>query len=99
MRILLLAAVLFSSAAWAQRAIPIPPDAKAADMTVVEGAAVQIDRRPAQLAPGARIRDPWNRTIPIGALPPESRVKYRVDGSGAVLEVWILSPQEAAESR
>ena len=31
------------------------------------------------------------------ALPANSLVKYRRDPSGAVHEVWILTPQEAAQ--
>ena len=98
MRALLLAAVFFASAAAAQLR-NIPSDAKTADMRYVDGTLVAIDGRPGQLAPGVRIRDQWNRIIPATALPPDSRVKYRVDATGAVLEVWILTPQEASEPR
>ena len=48
-----------------------------------------------QLAPGAQIRDASNRVIVPTALPPAALVKYRLDASGQVREVWILTPQEA----
>ena len=31
------------------------------------------------------------------AIPPGSIVKYRTDAQGMVSEVWILTPQEAAQ--
>jgi hypothetical protein len=75
----------------------IPPQAKRAAMSHVEGMTVTLDGDRAQLAPGAQIRGPTNLIVLPAALPPGSRVKYTLDGEGQVKQVWILSPQEAAQ--
>ena|SRR5438067_701112 len=98
MRVCWLIALLFASAAAAQIR-PIPADAQRGEMRHVEGGIVELDGRRAQLASGAQIRDESNRIIVPTALPPGSLVKYRLDAAGQVREVWILSPQEAAEQR
>ncbi len=91
----LIAAALFASAALAQlRTIPV--DAKRAKMSPVQERIVQLDGKREMLAPGVRIRDAQNRIIVPNALPANSLVKYRRDASGAIHEVWILTPDEAA---
>jgi hypothetical protein len=97
MRASWLIALLFASAAAAQIR-PIPADAQRAEMRHVEGGEVELDGKRALLAPGAQIRDESNRIVMPSALPAGSLVKYRLDASGQVRDVWILSPQEAAES-
>jgi len=98
MRACWLIALLFATAAAAQMRA-IPADATRAKMRHVEGSVVELDGKLESLAPGAQIRDPSNRVIVPTALPPGSLVKYRLDAAGQVREVWILSPQEAAEKR
>jgi len=66
-------------------------------MSHVEGMTVSIDGAPAQLAPGAQIRGPTNMIVLPVALPPGSLVKYTLDSLGQVKQVWILTPQEAAQ--
>ena len=55
-------------------------------------------RRPARLAPGARIRDANNMAVVPSGLDRRRAylVNYTVDTSGLVKEVWILRPEEAA---
>ena len=77
----------------------IPQDAQRAEMRHVQTDIVELNGRPARLAPGAQIRDVSNRIIVPTALPAGALVKYRLDGAGLVREVWILSPQEAAQAR
>jgi hypothetical protein len=96
LRTLALALMLFATAAVAQRAVPVPAEARLARMTLVEGNIVDIDGVRQQLAPGAQIRDESNRIIVSGALPPGSLVCYLLDNAGLVHRVWILTPQEAA---
>ena len=67
--------------------------------SIVFGAAPDIilDRRPARLAPGSRIRDMNNMVVvPGGLLGGRFLVHFTVDLYGLVKDVWILTPQEAA---
>ena len=95
MRALPLILALFTSAAAAQLRT-IPADAQRAEMRHVQENVVELNGQRAQLAPGAQIRDASNRVIMPTALPSGALVKYRLDASGHVREVWILTPQEAA---
>ena len=94
MKAVALIVMLFAAGALAQ-VRTIPADAKRARMSHVQERIVELDGKRARLAPGAQIRDASNRIIVPSALPRDSLVKYRRDGSGAVREVWILTPQEA----
>jgi hypothetical protein len=95
MRALPLILALFAAAAAAQLRT-IPADALRAEMRHVQENVVEVNGKRAQLAPGAQIRDASNRVIVPTALPSGSVVKYRLDKSGHVREVWILTPKEAA---
>ncbi len=75
----------------------IPDDAKRGVLSHVQEMIVQIDGAPMRLAPGAQIRDVSNRILLPAAVPPGSLVKYRLDGDGFVKQVWILTPEEAAQ--
>lgn len=75
----------------------IPQDAKRASMRHLQDMVVEVDGTPRRLAPGAQIRDADNRVILPVALPPASLVKYREDRDGLLQQVWILTPQEAAQ--
>ena len=94
MRALLLILALFASAAAAQLRT-IPADAQRAEMRHVQENVVELNGQRAQLAPGAQIRDASNRIIMPTALPAGALVKYRLDASGHVRQVWILTPKEA----
>ena len=96
MRALAFIVAFFSAAAFAQLRT-IPSDAERAAMRYVQENVIELDGRPAKLAPGIRIRDRANRIITPTLVPPDVLVKYRRDASGAVREVWILTPQEAEQ--
>ena len=53
---------------------------------------VTIDGQTKRLAPGARIFGANNATITPNLVPPNSRVRYRLDSNGQVSQVWLLSP-------
>ena len=95
MRALPFILALFIGAAAAQLRT-IPADAQRAEMRHVQENVVELNGQRAQLAPGAQIRDASNRVIMPTALPSGALVKYRLDASGHVRQVWILTPQEAA---
>jgi hypothetical protein len=96
MRAVALIALLFAAAAAAQLRT-IPQDAKRAKLSYVQERIVELDGKREMLAPGAQIRDASNRIVVPSALPANALVKYRRDPNGAVHEVWILTPNEAAQ--
>ena len=96
MRAIALIALFLAASAFAQLRT-IPQDAKRAKRSPVQERVVEINGKREMLAPGVRIRDAQNRIIVPNALPANSLVKYRRDPNGAVHEVWILTPQEAAK--
>jgi hypothetical protein len=55
---------------------------------------VTIDGKPMRLAPGARIMTPSNTSITPDHVPPNSRVRYKLDQSGQVSQVWLLPPEK-----
>jgi hypothetical protein len=77
----------------------IPAEAVRAQMRYLEGMTVALDGKPAQLTPGAQIRDTENRIVVPSAVIGTVVVRYQSDPSGQqVHRVWILSAQEAAAS-
>ena len=94
MRAFALIAAFVASAALAQ-VRTIPDDAQRAKMRHVQGYVVELNGKQENLAPGAQIRDQWNRIVVPWVVPAGSVVKYRRDKSGAVREVWLLTPEEA----
>ena len=58
---------------------------------------VKLNGKPARLAPGARIRDASNLLLMSGTLVGgKAVVNYTTELEGMLLDVWILSPAEAA---
>jgi hypothetical protein len=82
------------SPAWAQLR-SIPKDAHRAKIRHVQANLIELDGRQKLLAPGAQIRDASNRIIVPSAVPAGALVKYRLDASGQVGAVWILTGEEA----
>ena len=52
--------------------------------------AVTIDGKQLRMAPGARIMTTSNTSITPNQVPPGSRVRYKLDASGQVSQVWLL---------
>jgi hypothetical protein len=76
----------------------IPEDAKRGVMRHLEGMVVEIDGKPQRLSAGAQIRSASNLIVVPTAVPPGTPVKYRLDGQGHVRQVWLLTPEEAAQT-
>lgn len=97
---LLLSIVLFGAAvsapALAQR--QFPASALRGDLVVTAPPEVQLNRKPARLAPGARIRGTDGMLILSGGLVGQRLlVHYTIDLLGHVQDVWVLTPAEAAK--
>ena len=89
---------LFSlaAAAYAQMRT-LPKDAERGEVRHVQGMTIAIDGTERRLAPGAQIRDASNLIIVPTAIPSGALAKYVVDAEGLVRQVWLLTPQEAAQ--
>jgi hypothetical protein len=70
----------------------LPDGSMVGVMTTQQLPVVQIDGRQQRLAPGARIVGANNSSITPNQVPPNSKVRYRVDTSGLVTHVWLLPP-------
>ena len=61
---------------------------------------VLLDGKPDRLSPGVRIRSPQNRLLMSGALVGERMlVNLTRDSGGLIHEIWVLSPEEALQTR
>ena len=75
----------------------LPRDAERGEVRHVQGMTIAIDGNERRLAPGAQIRDASNLVIVPSAIPAGSLAKYVTDAEGMVRQVWLLTPQEAAQ--
>ncbi|HVL36607.1 MAG TPA: hypothetical protein VM489_13130 [Burkholderiales bacterium] len=76
----------------------IPEEARRGQLRHVHDMTVEIDGEARRLAPGAQIRDAWNRIVLPSAVPPGTAVRYLVDAQGHLRQIWILTPEEAARN-
>ena len=75
----------------------IPENAERGTILHLQDMVVEIGGKRLHLAPGAQIRDASNRVVMPAALPAGAPVKFVLDGAGLVRQVWILTPEEAAQ--
>ena len=101
LRALTLGSALLFLHAQAQEAVRAFPERALRGTLVVQTAPeVLLDRAPARLSPGARIRDVNNLLVmPAQLAGQELTVNYLRDPQGLVHEVWILNAAEAAQKR
>ncbi|MGH6622803.1 MAG: hypothetical protein ACREBN_02470 [Burkholderiaceae bacterium] len=59
-------------------------------MTTQQLPVVIIDGQPMRLAPGARIYNSQNLSVTPGQVPPNTNVRYKLDASGQITQVWLL---------
>ena len=87
---------LIPAAAQAQR--NFPASALRGDLVVTSPPEVELNRKPARLAPGARIRGANGMLVLSGGLVGQRLlVHYTVDGLGNVQDIWVLTAAEAAK--
>lgn len=75
----------------------IPNDAQRAQMRHLYDTTMLIEKTERKLAPGGQIRDASNRVVVPSTVAGPVLVKYRLDPDGSLRQVWILTPQEAAQ--
>ena len=74
-----------------------PATAMRGELRVTQPPEALLNGRPARLAPGSRIRGADNMLVLSGAIVGAPLlVHYTLDTSGLVLDVWVLTPAEAA---
>jgi len=90
-----LAATALPSAAQLQR--NFPATALRGELLLTQPPEALLNNRPARLAPAARIRGADQMLVLSGALVGAPLlVNYTLDTTGLVLDVWVLTPAEAA---
>jgi len=90
-----LAAATSPVAAQVQR--NFPATALRGELRVMQPPEALLNKRPVRLAPGSRIRGADNMLVMSGAVVGAPLlVHYTLDTSGLVLDVWVLTPAEAA---
>jgi len=77
----------------------IPAAARLGVLQVTQFPQAVLDDKPVRLAPGARVFSEVNIIILPTALARPTPVRYRLDGTGLVLEVWVLTPAELDKAR
>jgi hypothetical protein len=75
-----------------------PATALRGDFTVSAAPEVVLNKQAARLAPGARIRGADNLLLlPASITSQRLLVNYTLDLHGQILDVWVLTPAEAAK--
>ena len=93
------ALVVSASSAVAQAPRNFPATALRGEIVVTAPPELLLNKRPARLAPGARIRTVDNMLVLSGAAVNQRLVvNYILDLQGQLLEVWILNPAELARN-
>ena len=78
----------------------LPKAALLGRLVVQQPPVVLLNGQPAQLSPGARIRSADNSLAMSGTLIGQVLpVKYLLDSTGLIQQVWILTPDEVRASR
>ena len=89
-----LAVLILAASLFACSSTKILPDGSMlGTMTTQHLPIVSMDGQEMRLAPGARIINAGNLSITPNQVPPESRVRYKVDAAGQISQVWILPPE------
>jgi hypothetical protein len=94
---LLVTSLALVAAAASAQTRNFPATALRGDFTVSATPEVVLNRKPARLAPGARIRGADNMLLLPGTIANQRLlVHYTLDLHGNILDVWVLTPAEAA---
>lgn len=95
--LLVIALAITTLPAWAQAVRKFTAQTLRGELTVTQPPEVLLNRKPARLAPGARIRGADNMLQMSGALIGQRLlVHFTLDPSGQLLNVWVLTAAEAS---
>ncbi|MGH8743544.1 MAG: hypothetical protein ACREUY_04620, partial [Burkholderiales bacterium] len=84
---------------WAHAGRILPPNGVKDELQDSKYPYVLIGGSRFHLAPGSRIFDQNNRIILPNYLPLSATVLYQLDGNGDLINMWLLTPEEAASSK
>jgi len=82
-----------------QRPVQLPPDARYGELKAFAYPRAQIGKETLHLAPGAKIFNTQNLIIMPAAMPAAAPVLYKLDMQGQLAQMWLLTPQEAADAK
>lgn len=103
LRILLVltAAVVSATAAWAQqqRPVALPANATFGELTAFQYPEAKIGKKLLRFSPAAKIYNTQNLIVMPSTVSGKSGVLYRLDGSGQISHMWLLTAEEAAARR
>ena len=89
--------IVWAVPAAAQMTRNFPASALRGEFVVIAPPEILLNRRPARLGPGARIRGADNLLLLSGTIVGQRLlVHYTFDTLGFVRDVWVLTPAEAA---
>jgi hypothetical protein len=77
----------------------LPQDAASGELTANKYPYVTIGSKQFHLAPGSKIFDRNNRIIFPNSLPAGATVLYQVNSNGDLANIWLLTPEEAANRK
>ena len=77
----------------------IPAAARLGVLLVTQYPQAVLDDKPVRLAPGARVFSTVNIIVLPTTVTSPTPVRYRLDNTGHVLDVWILTPAELERAR
>ena len=86
-----LLSVLLVGSSWAR---DFPTQAQRGAVTAFNHPVITIGKKAIRLVPATRIRNEQNLIIMPSAMPPKAEVMYRLDFSGNLQDLWILTPEE-----
>ncbi len=69
----------------------IPDQAGNGRLTIVQWPVISIDGHELRAAPGARIFTSGNLTVTPNTVPPDTRVRYLLNGAGQVQTIWLTA--------
>lgn len=103
LRILLVltAAVVSATVAWAQQTRPValPANATFGELTGFEYPEAKIGKKVLRLSPAAKIYNTQNLIVMPSTVTGKSGVLYRVDSTGQISHLWLLTAEEANARR
>ena len=76
-----------------------PPDATFGRMTHLQESVMDLDGTAVRMAPGTVILGTDGLSIVPSVVPARAAVRYRVDFSGQINRVWVLTEEETKEAR
>jgi hypothetical protein len=76
--------------------VPLPANARYGELKAFQYPQARIGDKVLRVAPGAKLYNAQNLIIMPAGMPQQAKVLYRLDPSGEIIELWLLTAAEAA---